>query len=437
VIRQLLSDAPVLVAALFAVGGLAVLFVKRPPAALWALVGVFVTTRAIVPPLELQVTRGGITIYALDIVVALMFGIGVVWLLTRPSPIAISLPLLMLSVFFVVHAAWGVSEFGLQDAVNSSRLWLFFLGPLVYGAQAHRSWSRRSFLPLITGAGVLAAFLLVQIARNGLHVANELLYVGGEYIDARPVNADGGLVIVQCVLIAVAGRFVRSPLWLILISALGASVLLLQYRSVWIVALLVLTVAYVRWARVAIYMNRRAASLAAAAVLLVSPVVLTLVASSSTFNESIRTATGRESTFGWRTASWGSLIKAHSSPEEVVLGLPTGSNLDRRVGDQIATQSPHSLYVDALLSFGILAPLAIGWLWIFVVRHRREVAAVVGLSAVAVVLLIVSQAVYGITNMISPIQGVLLGMLLQAAWLTRSDHAEGRPRIPARSEGLT
>jgi len=302
---------------------------------------------------------------------------------------------------------------------------------LVYCAQAHRSWSRQSLLPLIGGAGALAAFALVQIARNGLHGATEFIYIGGEFVDARPVSAAGALLIAQCVLIALAGRFVRSFSWWIVILSLVASVLVLQHRTVWIVALLVGTVAYVSWARVAICVNERAAAVAASAVLLISPVVVTLVASSDAFGESIQSARGSESTFGWRTASWGSLIEAHSSPKEVFLGLPAGTSLERRIGDLTATQSPHSLYVDSLLSFGILGPLAVVWLWTLILRNRHHAAAVLELSSLTIVLLVASQAVFGITNTLGPLQGVLLGMLLQAAWITRYDDRGGAVRVSA------
>ena len=418
-IQQLLRQSPMLVVALLLVAGLGLVLLRKPPAALWLLLGGFALTLATIPPLvALQVTQGGITIYALDLIVALMFAIGVGWLVTRPTPAALSLPLLVLSILLTFHLVWGTAAFGLQAAVNSSRAWLYPLGPLVYCVHAYPNWSRRSFLPLIAVAGVLAGFALVQIARNGLYEANQVINIGGEFVDARPVTALGALTIVQCMLIAIAGRFVRSLTWLMVIVVLGASVLLLQHRTVWIVALVAGSVAYLRWARLAIHVNPRGAAFAAGAILLVSPLVLTSVASSSAFTDSVKTATGEESTFGWRTASWGSLIEAHNSPEEVALGLPAGTSLERRIGDQTAAHSPHSLYVDALLSFGFLGPLAILWLWWLVIRQRHRVAAVLGLSAVTVVLLVASQAMFGVTSMLGPLQGVLLGMLLQAGWIT-------------------
>ena len=436
-IRQLVSDAPILIVGLLVAVGLGLLFVRNARAALWTLVGTFVVTQAIVPPLELKVTQAGITFYALDVVAGLMFAIGVVRLLTRPSPSAVSLPLLTLSFLLVAHVAWGAVSFGLQDAVEPSRLWLYFLGPLVYCAQTRAVVSRASFLPLIVGAGALAVFGLAQIMRNGLYGANEYIEIGGVLVDARPVSAAGTLLIVQSLLIATAGRFVRSHAWLLLVVAFGASILVLQHRTVWAIALVAGTVAYLRWARVAIHMNERAAAFAAAVIILASPIVVSLVATSSAFGESIETATSSGGTLGWRTASWGALIKAHSSPEEVFTGVPIGTSLGRELEGGEATQSPHSLYVDSLLSFGILGPIALLWLWLVVIRGRRHVAAGLELPAVTVVLLIASQALFGVTSTLGPVQGILLGMLLQASWASsladEASVADNPGLVPSRS----
>lgn len=298
-IQQLLHTGPLLLVALLVMTALTLVFVRSASAALWTLVVVFVTTQGVVPPLELQVTQAGISVYPLDLVVGLMFAIGVFRLLTQPTPTAVSLPLVALSALFLIHLVWGTAIFGLQVAVNSSRLWLALLGPLVYCAVAPRAWSRRSFLPLIAGAGALAAFALVQIARHGLYGANEYITVGGQFIDARPVTASGSLLIVQCLLIAVAGRFVRSFQWLIAVLMFGAAVMLLQHRTVWIVALLVGVVAYVRWARTAIHVNERAAALAATTVLLISPLILTAVRIRGEMRSTVVAARAAARSFTW------------------------------------------------------------------------------------------------------------------------------------------
>ncbi len=354
---QLVREGPVLLAGLLAVGALSVLFTRNSSAAAWSLIAAFVVTQAIVPSIALQATQGAITIYALDLVAGIMFAIGVAQLVARANPPSVFLPLAALSVLFTLHVALGIVSFGLQPAVTGARPWLYFIGPLVYASQARPGWTRDSLFPLIAGAGALGVFALVQIARHGLYGANEFIEIGGELVDARPVTASGALLIAQCVLIAAAGRFVRSTLWWIAIACMCAAALLLQHRTVWIVALVAAGVGYVRWARVAIFVNERAAAGAASAILFVAPLVITLAASSSAFAESVSSATGQDSTLEWRTEGWKSLVESHSSTTELLVGVPAGTSLERRLGDQVATESPHSVYVDSLLSFGILGPL--------------------------------------------------------------------------------
>ena len=57
-------------------------------------------------------------------------------------------------------------------------------------------------------------------------------------------------------------------------------------------------------------------------------------------------------------------------------------------------------------------------------QASRERGCRSGISAVVVVLIVASSALFGITNMLSPLQGLLLGMLLQAAF-------NANPRPPA------
>jgi hypothetical protein len=414
---QLVGEGLFVLAGLLAVVGMGVLLANSSSAAAWLLVAVTVLTQSIIPRVELQVTLAAITVYALDLVAGLMFAIGVVRLFTKPNHRSLVLPLAVLSALFATHVALGVAELGVESAVNGSRSWLYFLGPLVYASQARPHWTRKSFLPLIAGAGALAAYALVQIARHGLYGANELIEVGGELIDARPVSAEGALLIFECALIAASARFVRSTPWLLAVLTMGAAVLLLQHRTVWIVMGLTASVAYVKWARVAILANEKAALAAASAVFLVAPFVVTGVATSSAFEESVRSATGERSTFAWRTESWATLVEEHHSTRDLLVGLPAGTSLARVSSDnRIATESPHSLYVDALLSLGVLGPLMIVWSWILIVRRRRNAAAVLEISAVVVVLIVASSALFGVANMLAPLQGLLLGMLLQAAF---------------------
>lgn len=403
---------------LLVVVGLTLVFARSSAAAAWMLVAVFAATEAIVPPLELQATLGDLTVYGLDLVTAPLLAIGVVRLLTRPNPRAVSLPLLALSALFGIHVLSGMAMFGMQEAVTAGRPWLYLLGPLVYASQATPVWRRESFFPLIAGAVALAAFALVHFAQYGVHAANTYIDVRGEFLDARPVASQGTILIIQCLLIAVSARFVRPPFWWIAVASMGGAVILLQHRTVWVVAALTGVIAYLRWARTAVFVNERAALTAMSAILFVAPVALFFTVSSTAFAESVESSTGKGSTLAWRTESWESLIGDHHAIENLLVGVPAGTSLEREINNTVATQSPHSVYVDAYLSFGTLGPLIVVWLWVLIVRHRRRASAALQISGVVIVLIVVSQALYGFTNMLAPVEGLLIGMLLQASYLS-------------------
>jgi hypothetical protein len=404
-------------AAIVIVVALATLFARNAVIAAWMLVATFAAAEAIVPPIGLQVTVGTLTVYAMDAVVTIMFAIGLWRLALRTNPNSIKAPMWVLSMLFILHALWGMANFGLQDGVNGARSWLYLVGPLVFASQAIPRWTRRSFTPLIVGAVALSLFALLSIGQNGLHAANDYITIRGEFVDARPVMAKGALLIVQCALIAMAVRFSRTSLVWVLVATMGAAALLLQYRTIWIVGLVVAVIAYSRWARLAIFVNRRAALGAVTALLFVTPVVLGLTVSSSAFGQSVESATAKDSTFEWRWKSWTSLLSAHSSPQDRVIGIPAGTPLDRTIGNIVWDQSPHSLYVDALLSLGVFGVMALIYVWIVVLRGRRRAGAALGVGSTLVAVIIFSQAIFGITNMLDPVQGLLLGMLLQAACL--------------------
>lgn len=434
-LQPLLLEGALLTAAVIVVVALAILFTRSATAAAWTLVAVFAASEAIVPPLGLQATSGGLTVYAMDVVVAVMFAIGLSRLFSRPNPSVVRWPLGVLSALFVFHAVWGIANFGLQAGVNGSRAWFYLVGPLVFASQAAPAWTRKSFTPLIVGATALSLFALYSLGRHGLHGANEFITVRGELVDARPVMAKGALLIVQCMLLAMAVRFARPGVLWIAVASMASAAVLLQYRTIWIVALVVAVIAYVNWARIAIVINERAALVAACAVLVVTPAVVALTVSSSAFGESVDSATAQDSTFEWRWKSWTLLLAAHDSAQDRVLGLPAGTPLERRIGNIVWDQSPHNIYVDALLSLGALGVVTLIYLWVVVLRRRRRAALALGVTGTLVGVIVFSQVIFGITNMLDPAQGLLLGMLLQAAFATLPDaQRDGTAPIDGRLE---
>ncbi len=420
-----LIEVAFLLTAALVVCGAWLLFAHSPAAASWVLVAAFIATEGIQPGLTLVTTVGGYSVHGLDVVAFVMLGVGVVRLVSRNRPAWMSPGLVLIAVLFVAHLLWGAMEFGPQTAVNWLRPWLYFISPLVYAAYAVPQWTRASFRPLLAGAAFLSIYAFVRIADVGLHGANVRTEIGGQlFYDTRPVTGVAALFMLQCVIVAVSARFITSQFWLVAVLTISAAIVFVQFRTVWAIALITLAIAYVKWARGAIFANERVALGVAAVVLMLVPVAVASAASSSSLEHSVESTTAQDSTLRWRTESWRRLIEAHSSPAEIALGVPAGTPLAREVNGQIRTESPHSVYVDSWLSFGILGPVLVLWLGVGLYRRRRRVADAYGLSSLVVGLLMVGQAIFAITTMFGPVQGLLTGMLLQASALDRSSESD-------------
>ena len=394
-----------------------VLFARSPEAAAWVLVLGFVATQAMVSPLATGATVMGYSIYALDPVTSVMLVIGVLGLVQRPCPRALSFPLLSLSALLLLHVAWGAATIGLQAAVTVARPWLYVVGPLVYAAQAVPRWTRESFRPLIFGAIVLSGYVVVWIAQNGLRGANTYIEQGGDLLESRALTGVGVLFVLFCVMIAVSGHFVRSAPWWWTIALMGGAVVLAQYRTVWIVAALSIAVAYVHWARRAIFSNEEAALGAASAILLALPFAAALAVSSTAFGYSARTSVGANTTLTWRFESWRGALESHHSIQDLLLGLPAGTEIAREIGGVVTTHSVHSLYLDALFFFGMAGVLCLLYIGLQIVRFRHAASAALGISPTIVALVVVGTAIFGLTTMLGAVEGLLLGMLLQGASL--------------------
>ena len=417
---------------------LGVLFARSPEAAAWVLVLGFVATQALVAsPLGTGATVMGYSLYALDPVTSVMLVVGVLGLLRRPYPRALSFPLLSLSALLGLHVAWGAATIGLQPAVTVARPWLYVVGPLVYAAQAVPKWTRESFRPLIFGAIVLSGYVVVWIAQNGLRGANTYIEAGGDLLESRALTSVGVLFVLFCLMIAVSGRFVRSPLWWWTLALMGAAVVLAQYRTVWIVAVLAIAIAYLHWARTAIFRNEGAALGAAGAILIVLPVAAALAVSSNALGYSARTSVGANTTLTWRFESWRGALEARGSPQDLLLGLPSGTSIAREIEGQLITLSVHNLYLDALFFFGAAGVLILLYLGVQIVRFRHVASAALGISSTTVALVVVGTALFGFTTMLGAVEGLLLGILVQGASLgMRAPVSVPRRVVATRAPGV-
>jgi hypothetical protein len=427
------QEAPLFALAVAVLVALTIAFARSAQFAVWALLIVAILTREIVPQLTWQMSVAGINIYALDVVTVLMLVVGASRIVGSPPVPSLLIPAILLVILLITHFLWGMSEFDPQTAANGTRRWLYFLGPFIFALCAMPRWTRRSLTPIFAAALILSLFAIVGIFRNGLHAANTFVDIGGQRVDARAVTATGALLMVQCALLIVSGRFAKSvPAWTA-VYLMVLAVVLLQHRTVWLVGFVVILAAYLAWVWRQVLTNGRVALAAASAVLVVAAASIAVLVSFHAFTDSVRTATGSRSTLEWRTESWRALTEEHKSAGDVLAGLPAGTSFDRRIGpgSRLVTQSPHNVYVDALLSFGLLGPLILLWLWLLVVLRRGAIATSLGITSLAVVLVVGSCALFGMTNMLGPAQGLLLGCLLQAAY------AAGRRTVSVRRDLAT
>lgn len=111
----------------------------------------------------------------------------------------------------------------------------------------------------------------------------------------------------------------------------------------------------------------------------------------------------RSSSLQGRLGGWIELLDPKDfTPFQWVLGKPFGSSYVRVQGQEIVRYNPHSQYVAWLLRTGIIGLLSWCILWFKAARQKG--------GGSWIPLLVVMQVVYGITYIISPEQGLLLGV---------------------------
>jgi hypothetical protein len=207
-------------------------------------------------------------------------------------------------------------------------------------------------------------------------------------------------------------------------------VVLLQHRTIWVVAVAMVMAGFV----LTTVARRRESLPAAIAVLSVSLVVLMYqLGAFGTVGNAIATsfeeARRSNSTLEWRVAGWQQLLP--SSPAEWLSGVPFGSGYDRVVSGGLVTVGPHNYYVHLLLRLGLFSlVLLIGW---YVLTWRRLSSK--GPWDVTLRVLMVGQLVFFVTYSASPEQGVLLGLCMwylrtRADCATSGSGSHGVPPIP-------
>jgi hypothetical protein len=264
---------------------------------------------------------------------------------------------------------------------------------------------------MLGAAGATAAIGIGYLFSEGFHSTTQRVIVAGELVDSRPIVAAGALLILQGILVAVGAGW-PTPGTSKYVLVLGGGVLIAtQQRTVWVAAAICGLIGFLRWSKANLrYVPSQVYGLTGVLVI-ATPPLLWLLARSAALRTSVSETTATHSTLRWRIESWRELIVQHHSLGSLTFGEPSGASWARQVfGGAVTEVSAHSFYVEALLRFGVIGCVVLVAFGIAVARGRSLVAESVGLPQNTVALLLVTQAVFAFTYMMSPLQGLILGI---------------------------
>ena len=262
-------------------------------------------------------------------------------------------------------------------------------------------------------SAALAVVAVLFIARNGLGTYSST----GE----RPLNSGQALIVAQASLLALTTE--RSGRWRLAAVGGFGLVVLSQQRTVWMATLAMALVLAYQPSSDGNNAARRRTRLGLGSALLGS--IALVLFSPSELRNSLTTATSGisadNSTFSWRIEGWRFFFDefgARSIADKLV-GQPSGTTLERVINNVVRTESAHNMYVQMLVTVGLvgLAALVI----MFVIALRKSWRAQPVLAA-----LIVGLCVFSIAYQIEAVQGIWIGFALSLATVPENIHVTGR-----------
>jgi len=406
---------------------------SRPLLSLCPLVLIFVATSFYNNGQPISYEWGGININIIDLIGPLLLCLTFPFFFARLRDgcgrhDVLLLLLLLWSGILGLNYILGLRVFGLQGATNEFRGYFYIICIALYVASLDiaRVWLKLEKLVLF------AAFCLSIVAIVGF-------VEGGFSREDRPIGSSLALLILQALLIAIfMHQRGQLRLWLIpLVVALLPLVIVLQHRSVWIVAIIALALvlwllpslrtALIQWGVIGTVVCGGLCALVFGSTLLEALTESYADAAASALDPS--GADGGGTTFSWRVQGWTALLTGEQmdSARERLVGNPFGTGYDRIMltGDgvkQLRSESPHNFYVQTMLrggALGLLAFLALHGMLLsgLLRRAKRDVASRPFLLCMAV--LVASQLVYYLVYGSDYIQAIFLGSAI--GWLRHSE----------------
>ena len=418
------------------------------------LVAVWASTIAIRDTVDLSVTVGiggsDFHVFLADVLYSTVLVIGVARLLTLPPAADVSSriakwALITLVTLFALHLVRGVVEVGTQDAIDGSRDWLYFIAGLSYGATARSELGTNLWKPFVLASLALSLIAALYFLSEGLATASEFVSDDGQLLSRRAVIASGTLVILEGAILALAFRWPSRTSAFALAGLAGTVIVLLQHRTVWIVAVVAGIFGLAIWVRVQLRHRRTAVvALAGIALVVAIPLATLALANTASVRQSVEEATGEQTTLTWRIDGWRKLLRRNHGASDIIVGNASGSDWARRYmrGPQGGLYpnevSPHNEILDSYLRLGVFGVVGLCGLVGAILVRRSAVGAAVGLPEWSVVLLLLAIGVYSLTWSLDSMQGLIIGALASGAVRGRA-HGAGVADVapPARTVSQT
>ena len=355
---------------------------------------------------------GGISLYPYDFVFALLAACAGLRIAARGTVNAMEIAWLVFLLFLVVAFLRGANVYGLAMA-GEARTYMYFAIAVLYCMTADISQAELNAVAKlwIVSATLIAAVGLFDILSGG-SISQKVSSIGLSHRSLHAFYAfqifQGGMISLYLWIVPGTGAYWRyAGIFLLPV------VVMLQHRTVWVVALVVLLLVVWREGRI----SRRAAGATVVAVVAAAVATMMMFAgvqdrAYERFVYALAEPFTDNSTLAWRIAGWQQIFENFMSFDlNMLVGPPAGTARALESQNFIYAHA-HSFYLVTLLRTGVVGFGILMATYFFLLRHlRRAGTPAYGqmLSGRTLFLLLVGQLVFSIPYDLSYEQLLLVG----------------------------
>lgn len=355
---------------------------------------------------------GGRNVYPPDVVAVGFLLVGVFGLLgrnrIRSKGFVILTGFLVLLLFGFIE---GVLAFGLRDATNAARTYLYFVSAVVFFAQVKdpvTNWRRIENLWFLFGLFLVIVVLIRwSLGSIGIVWNRDWESPGGGYL--RVVSAASAFLLLQFVLIALHRDSLSKSIKFLSYVAIPI-LLFLQHRTVWVVGLLTFLLA--------LTMERKSKGKLVQTGLIAAIVggILFTFFFGNELASSLQRSAESTSTLEWRIEGWQALVDPtrFHGVAGILLGNPIGMGYARYLPgiDAPVSVAPHNYYIQLFSDLGLTGLLLFLSLYVLLFSSYRIRQPWKSWYPTVLPYLLFAQLVFNVTYGPSVYQGAILGMAI-------------------------